>query len=632
MDETGTTMHPLAGGVNLTLVGATPGVAGKIDGTAVSFDGINDCAWTLFLNLTARTKVVVEFLAKYEVFNSLDGFAFEFGTPAYGAGRFIFNPNNSSPAGILLPATFGNVGYNAASYIRPTTNTWHHFAIVFDFAQTTEVALYIDGVLQGIQGTPNVSNNTGNFGNFNLFLSCRNGDSLFCKQIVQHFAIYSDITPAKIAEHANVTALTEHLVLSSELADTLYDGTGIPTQSTFSRFLFNTTSNTIKIKGTTDIYSSYPQWSQLALKVNNTNQTPLNFFANGQQEFVLDLGNLGTVKHVELINGTQGLCGGLTSKGTFIDSVSYQQGTALAVETPEVNSRILMYGDSILAGGNATIPALESVIPVLRATYFECVLAEAWGYRTLYDDAQDSAHITAFVEHIAISNPAVVYISIGINDYGLSIWNAADFGIAYAALVDAIHQTFHTAVIVCQSPIVASTEGANTFGDTLQDYRDVISALCATRTYTRYFNGATILALGDLADGVHPTSAGHTKYATAVFNYLDTYVLNAPEMHIIYSKQHLYNGTLAPPLRSVSYAYTDVAAAVSLEAGTMYCIKPTSDCRIWVYPRPGIKVVGDVGMLLSENEVHYMEPSANKTLEVVQVDTGGTLNVTKFAV
>jgi hypothetical protein len=100
----------------------------------------------------------------------------------------------------------------------------------------------------------------------------------------------------------------------------------------------------------------------------------------------------------------------------------------------------------------------------------------------------------------------------------------------------------------------------------------------------------------------------------------------------MFSEQRLYNGVLSPPLSSLDYTYTDVANTIDLASGVMYRIKPTSDCRIWVYPRPGNKVVGDVGMPLSENETHYMEPSANKTLEVVQVDTNGTLSVTKFTV
>jgi hypothetical protein len=100
----------------------------------------------------------------------------------------------------------------------------------------------------------------------------------------------------------------------------------------------------------------------------------------------------------------------------------------------------------------------------------------------------------------------------------------------------------------------------------------------------------------------------------------------------MFSEQRLYNGVLAPPLSSLDYTYTDVEETVDLDSGVMYRIKPTSDCRIWVYPRTETKIVGDVGMLLSENETHYMEPPANKTLEVVQVDTGGTLNVTKFII
>lgn len=114
------------------------------------------------------------------------------------------------------------------------------------------------------------------------------------------------------------------------------------------------------------------------------------------------------------------------------------------------------------------------------------------------------------------TNKRRIWLAIGTNDYGLAQWNSTNFGAAYADLLDQIRALDTTVTVYAQSPLVRTTETANALGSTMADYRAAISTACSGRSWATYVDGASILALGDLADGVHPTTAGHAKYKTAV--------------------------------------------------------------------------------------------------------------------
>jgi lysophospholipase L1-like esterase len=66
--------------------------------------------------------------------------------------------------------------------------------------------------------------------------------------------------------------------------------------------------------------------------------------------------------------------------------------------------------------------------------------------------------------------------------------------------------------IYAQTPILKTSDGS------LGDYRAQIATAQSTRTaYCTLVDGTAILnGTTDLDDGVHPTTAGHAKYAAAV--------------------------------------------------------------------------------------------------------------------
>jgi peptidoglycan hydrolase-like protein with peptidoglycan-binding domain len=73
---------------------------------------------------------------------------------------------------------------------------------IFDMDQTETVSVYVDGALQTRTSFPHTADNSAyNFGNLPLYLMSRAGASLFVPGKMQHFAIYSDLSADKIANH-----------------------------------------------------------------------------------------------------------------------------------------------------------------------------------------------------------------------------------------------------------------------------------------------------------------------------------------------------------------------------------------------------------------------------------------------
>ena len=191
---------------------------------------------------------------------------------------------------------------------------------------------------------------------------------------------------------------------------------------------------------------------------------------------------------------------------------------AMTAITPAPTNRVLVYGDSIAVGGNSTIPTRDAWAMIVRQAYAPNSLAmEAFGFRALNTDCPDATNRAIFVGKIQAYSPARLWIEVGTNDYGLNLWSAASFGTAYAALLDDLHTALPSMSIFCQTPTIRTSEAANSFGNTLGNYRTQISTAVSTRTgYATLVDGYTILTTGDLDDAVHPSTSGHVKIAAAV--------------------------------------------------------------------------------------------------------------------
>ena len=321
---------------------------------------------------------------------------------------------------------------------------------------------------------------------------------------------YSNVVT--VTTNGNTTTYT---VLQTDLWDNGYDNVQAPRQSTNARFIFVTDAATVNIGGTCTIYGSYPQYAHLGVRINGVVQSPLVFPSNGSTAMALIVGTVGTQRTVEITAGVESDPSG-TVLGNFIDSVNYPNGSYFRVQAPTVGTRALIYGDSIAAGGNATNPESQSFAMLLRDSYGYGIMLEAWGYRSFHDDANTGGLRTDFVARLVGYSPTFIWLAIGTNDYGLAKWSATDFGTAYAAVLDALHGVDPGIKIICQTPILRSTETANGFGNTLGDYRTAIATACSARPWATLVDGTQILTTGDLDDGTHPTTTGHAKYAAFI--------------------------------------------------------------------------------------------------------------------
>jgi hypothetical protein len=82
---------------------------------------------------------------------------------------------------------------------------------------------------------------------------------------------------------------------------------------------------------------------------------------------------------------------------------------------------------------------------------------------------------------------------------------------------------------------VSSSEGANSFGNTEGDYRSQIATVCNAREWTTLVDGSILLTTSDLSDGVHPTTAGHAKYAKRIAPILvsPSYTVSGPSNGLV---------------------------------------------------------------------------------------------------
>lgn len=288
-------------------------------------------------------------------------------------------------------------------------------------------------------------------------------------------------------------------------------GTRIET-APFAQFVFDTTATSIDIESDNNIFGGFPQYTALGLVVNGVYQeVVVGGTGNQSDNVVLAAGQ----KRIEIVNGLQSDSAG-DILGTFFREVT-GNAALTPVEEPS-DPLILFYGDSITVGDAANEPTGEAYPMIVRAAATDNrVGVEGWGVRSLFRDCGTAINRAGFVAKIKAWNPSILWLAIGTNDYGLNLWTAANFGTAYAAMLDDLHAALPLLEIYCQTPIDRSSEVANGLGSTLPDYRTQISTAVSTRTaFCTLVDGAAILTTGDLADGVHPTTAGHAIYGAAV--------------------------------------------------------------------------------------------------------------------
>lgn len=171
-------------------------VPGQI-GQAINFDGVNDYVRNVTtLDLTSTNVATVAFWANIRNFNSSDNPFFESSTNYNNNdGALIFNPNSSACSGRLLISIQDSITtgkYRTECFNRPTTNVFHHYLVIYDNSTATgDIRLFIDGVEQSTQSTPdNTKDQSSSLGNYTWYLMSRAGTSLFNSGIIDEFYVY----------------------------------------------------------------------------------------------------------------------------------------------------------------------------------------------------------------------------------------------------------------------------------------------------------------------------------------------------------------------------------------------------------------------------------------------------------
>jgi PKD repeat protein len=198
-DSKGTAPATLTGGPTL---GASGAVAGDSD-TAVSFDGASSAAQAA-LNLSATSKLTLEFWMKWDNFANDDDLAFEL-TPNFNSnpGGFLVDPNAPEEGGKFGFGIGSGESRNTAYFTRPSAGAWHHYALVMDATAPAaeQVIPYVDG--QPVPYTKTKSGTgAGNFANSSLYFMSRAASALFGAGDLDEVALYNRALPAStISQH-----------------------------------------------------------------------------------------------------------------------------------------------------------------------------------------------------------------------------------------------------------------------------------------------------------------------------------------------------------------------------------------------------------------------------------------------
>lgn len=511
------------------------------------FDGVDDSMNALTVDMAGATKATIVMAFRQYTFNTVGGVVLEHGLgPFAGTGGITVFQNNGAPAGNIgagmgIGSTYVINNGDPASAERIVIGTF-----VFDPAGETyddQVRLRLNGVEvnESQISTNGTASMTAAFALRDLFIGGRNGTQnyaridLFAGLVIgrqlSDFEIESIEKTLRLRtlgstrdyyiNRAVSNAIANPPTVSYTLKPVLFGENGGSSDqsqyfltSTFATTEFQTEATSLTVTSYSTSYSTLPGFSAIGVYVNGVyNQTIAHTVSGSQSNTItLPAGN----KLVTLVNGLQSRPNvAALPIGTWVTQVT---SPVPITQMLLPRNRTLVYGDSISVG-DASSPLMQKAwaLQLRAAAYPSSVAVEGWGYRSLHEDANTAVLRKSFVKKLSQYDPDRIWLAIGTNDYGLAKWSAADFGAAYGAMLDDIHALMPSVRVYCQTPIVRSSEVANSFGNTLGDYRTQIATAVGTRTaYATLVDGTAFMTTASLSDGVHPNTAGHTLYADAV--------------------------------------------------------------------------------------------------------------------
>lgn len=470
----------------------------------------------------STTTIVTSTLAlKTTLFDIGQQCAFSHGDNPFSTGGFSFEVNQEVNG--AFGSTFGDGAGNFRFLRGPgiTQNTDYVVTMQIDPAGATpadQLKIWINGILVATSvyltaGTVTnamfairtlelmaKSNGGGSFFQGDVFFACSVGRMLTTQErtdLEAFAASRMEVTPAyPITSYGH----SRH----AKLFPTYAEG------SAFSTSTWDTAATSVDVDYVSTIFATYPGFASIAVYVDGVFNSSTNCPSGaGTLTIALPPG----AKRVQILNGAQSFT--TTVIGTWITNATFN---AAATPVAPVKSGVVVYGDSITIGQDSSPVGQNAWAMLVRAAKTDHQFSlEAWGTRSLFDDASSAFFQDQLVARLKEFNPSVIWLAIGTNDYGLNKWAASAFGTAYAAVLDKLHAAMPSAVIYAQTQLLRSDESANASGSTLGDYRTQISTAVSTRTaYATLVDGTAIMTTASLVDGVHPSTAGHLLYANYV--------------------------------------------------------------------------------------------------------------------
>jgi len=330
------------------------------------------------------------------------------------------------------------------------------------------------------------------------------------------------VTPP--ATSTNIVALS---IANFEYTTWNQPETNFNNRSAFATTKFNTTGTDIIVGLYTDIdNNSYLTEAKLSIYDDAMNWVAeiAPVVTTVKQLFNITLPSAGTYHIVEGGNTRQT---GLTFRGSSLVDL---EGSDLVSETITLNNDLVInIGDSISVGDGTSNNSKYGYNILLRksmpTTDFIC---DGWGGQNAFN------HFYTDQYNIDVANRCkldfdkrtgrkVILFTLGTNDYGEKNVTPIEFYNKVLPGFNKIIEVIPTVEIIIVSPIIRSNETTLNNGGVyvLDDFRTKLQEIATATAGVTYYEGKTILELTDLADGIHPTEAGHIKMATAIETLLE---------------------------------------------------------------------------------------------------------------
>lgn len=304
-----------------------------------------------------------------------------------------------------------------------------------------------------------------------------------------------------------------------------------PQFNMFSRIKFTTSGRYIVVRAAT-------QWSSGILGISVNGIILPGIAVVGISDVRIDLGDLGTSKTVELVNGYQGVFASLPAKGTYVRGIISEASYPISIiSPPSKTGRIFWFGDS-LTGTQEDGQEFNSAMCILRYTYGLQVMAEAGGAIAFNMYTTDNARREDLKNLIIRSNPAKIWVEMGSNDWQNGPYKIAVYRNNFNAFWGEILTALPGVMIYMQTEY---PRGSATFAQawnlgspygTLDEFRQVKRDFVnAHPTRCVLVNGAVADGLTGLihknewntnytTDGIHINALGHALMAPRIYSAL----------------------------------------------------------------------------------------------------------------